>query len=244
MKKRICGGFCLLLFALYALQPALGQISGGEGLYGERIQLGSDSGEPIVPTAPARQQEEGKSIVPWVVAGATALGATALGAVLLVDKIDQESSEAQDAADAAAKAAEAAAAAAAASADAAAAAAAPPGGYKSWVNVVGTFSTQGASVGGQCPDFAPSITFTASPGPGQPGGVANFMSSADCDFSGQGGDYTQVSERSIYVNVNDGFYLGKWTTETAGRLRKVSSPNEGLVLSAEPGAKVEEFPIP
>jgi len=245
MRRRVCGWFCLLIFAVYAIQPVLGQVTSDEGLYGERIQIGSDSGEPIVPTAPAPKQE-GQSVTPWIIAGVTALGAVALGAVLLVDKVGDDKDDSDDAAADAARSAELAAAAAAAAADTAAAAAAPPSGFKNTITVTGTFSSD-AAIPDECAGFTPSITFLVPQASGLPGGISRLNSSSE-DTCGANvpaaGTYEQVSDSSVFISVDDGFYLGKWTVESTDRLRKVSSPRAGLILTGEGGAKVEVFPNP
>ena len=230
MKRSRCGGFLLEVFTLYVSIASVGQVWAQDR--GDPI-VGLDAGQKIEEAA---AEEEGSSLWAWVLG----IGGAVVAGVAAYLIADQDTDDAEDAA----TAAQASASAAETSAADAAAAAAPPAEqqFKYRVHITGTFNAaagdyrpQGASVA----LMAPSITFQV-PTDTFPGGISGYTSSATGVASGLGGDYEQVSDKSVLIRVDDVLYLGIATTLSQTKILL----SNGIVLSAGPGAGVYLYKIP
>lgn len=246
MKRKVSGWICLVSAMLYASElviPAVyAQGPGGSSSGGESVGKASGGGGENVAmqqTAPKKQDNTWK----WVAGG--------LGAALLVlggfvvadqangDKSDAEkaASDAQKAADDAKKSADAAAAPAAPTAPASTTPTDPVpvlnNGFAYAVYLTGTFTgTETHFPSTSTSNFIPSITFTVPLTAGSPGGVSEYTQSLDNKTSSLGGTYVQNSDNSVFINVNDGKYLGTAVVLDRTKIKLAT----GQVLTASSGA--------
>lgn len=227
MKRTSRGWFLLVVFALYMSVTSIGQVWAQDR--GEPI-VGADIGQKIE-EQPA--EEEGSSIWGWII-GAGAVIAAGVAGYLIADKDSDDAEDAADAAAASAAAAEAAAAAPPAAAEEAK--------FKYKVHITGTFVAPNGDYtqwGAGVANMTPSISFR-TPYEDYTGGIWQYTRSDNGAASVIGGDYEQVSDKSILIRVDDILYLGKATSISEDKIRL----SNGIVMTATAGSGVYLYPIP
>jgi len=220
-----------MVFALYVSIASVGQVWAQDR--GDQI-VGVDHGQQIPPKdAPA--EDEGSSLWAWVLGIGGVIVAGVAGFIIA----DQDTGDAEDSA----SAAQASASAAEKSAADAAAAATPPAEkkFKYKVHITGTFN---AATGDYRPQGAgtasmtPSISFR-TPYDEYTGGIYRYNRSSDGAQVTLGGDYEQVSDKSILIRVDDVLYLGIATALSQDKIQL----SNGIVMTAGAGAGVYLYPI-
>jgi hypothetical protein len=186
---------------VFALNTMVSSVALGQGV----IPGGEDPGAGVMAEEAPEEPEKGSSLWGWLIGIGAAVAAGVGGYALAEDDSDDD----EGGGDAAAEGAAAAAAAAEA------AAAEEEEGFANVVFLTGQFSAT-TRPSGWLPALLPSITFSMPQGD-FPGGVRDYVGSDGS--TGQGGDYEQVSDLSVFIKVDDVFYLGKATVQSWDAIR-------------------------